>query len=178
MLKKDLMIHCTTLSVRLISAFVLAGSMVMLGGNNAWAGNCEPVHGHFIDQVLVPPGSTCNSPFGCVSGRAKGVLKGAFLATITSFTQITDILPSLKGTPAGTIAFVTADLVIHTKNGDLNLKEAASSNQDPDQGDLGDVVTVVGGTNQWAGATGRLRVWGNLSPTISDVTYDGDVCVP
>jgi hypothetical protein len=36
----------------------------------------------------------------------------------------------------------------------------------------------VGGTGEWVGATGRWRVWGNLTTTESDVTYDGDVCVP
>jgi hypothetical protein len=171
MLTKDFMTHCTKLSVRVLSAFALAGSMLLWGGSEALAKNCKPVHGQFINQVLIPPGTTCLSPFSCVSGEAKGVIKGDFLATITSFN------PSIDTALTG-VFFVTADLVIHTKNGDLSLKEAAASNQNPDEGDLGDVVTVVGGTGQWAGATGRLRVYGNLSPTISDVTYDGDVCVP
>jgi len=180
MLTKDFMTCCTKLSVRVLSALAVAGPLFFLGGGEALAKNCKPVHGQFIDQVVVlSNGSSCTSAIGfCVSGRAKGVLKGDFLATVTSFTPITALFPSLAGTPAGTVAFVTADLVIHTKNGDLFLKKAAASNQNPDEGDLGDVVTVVGGTGQWVGATGRLRVYGNLSPTISDVTYDGDVCVP
>ncbi len=171
MLAKSFMTHCTTLSVRVISALALAGLMPLLGGNEALAQNCKPVHGQFINQVLIPPGTTCLSQFACVSGQAKGVLKGDFLSTITSFT------PSID-TATTSVFFVTADLVLHTKNGDLLLKEAAASNQNPDEGDLGDVVTVVGGTDKWAGATGRLRVWGNLSTTVSDVTYDGDVCLP
>jgi hypothetical protein len=180
--KKNFMIRYTTLSVRVISALALAGAMLLLGGNTAWAKDCKPVHGHFINQVLVLfDGTSCTSPIGfCVSGQATGVIKGPFLATATSRTPITDpdLFPELEGTPAGTIAFVTTDLVIHTKTGDLHLKEAAASNEDPNQGDLGDVVTIVGGTGKWAGASGRLRVYGNLSPTISDVTYDGDVCLP
>jgi hypothetical protein len=59
------------------------------------------------------------------------------------------------------------------------MKEAAAYNADPNgHGDLGDVVTVVGGTGKWAGATGRLRVWGNLTVTESDVNYEGEVCLP
>lgn len=180
MLTKNFMTHCTTLSVRVLSALSLAGLLCFLGENEALAKDCKPVHGHFINQALVFfDGTSCTSPVGfCVSGQATGVIKGPFLATVTSRTPITDLFPSLAGTPAGTVAFVTADLVIHTKTGDLHLKEAAASNEDPNQGDLGDVVTVVGGTDKWVGATGRLRVWGNLSTIISDVTYDGDVCVP
>ena len=107
-----------------------------------------------------------------MNGKAIGVLKGDFLATVTSIIESVD-------TPVTGIVFLTADLVIHTKAGDLLLKEAAASDPDPNgPGDLGDVVTIVGGTGKWAGATGRLRVYGNLTPTISDVTYDGDVCVP
>jgi hypothetical protein len=94
------------------------------------------------------------------------------LATVTSIT------PSID-TPVTAVIFETADLALHTKDGDLQMKEAAAYNADPNgHGDLGDVVTVVGGTGKWVGATGRLRVWGNLTVTESDVNYDGEVCLP
>ena len=81
-----------------------------------------------------------------------------------------DILLSVTGASEGAGS---------SKTWKLNLKEAAAYNATPNEhGDLGDVVTVVGGTGEWAGATGRLRVWGNLTVTESDVTYEGDVCVP
>lgn len=170
--QKNFITTCTTLSVRAISALALAGLMVLLGGSEALARNCRTVYGHFINQVLVPS-PLCTSPVGtCVSGRAIGVLKGNFLATVTSIT------PSID-TAVTTVIFQTADLVLHTRNGDLRMKEAAAYNADPDgHGDLGDVVTVVGGTGKWVGATGRLRVWGNLTVTESDVNYDGEVCRP
>src|SRR5262249_16050933 len=95
--------------------------------------------------------------------------KGNFLSTITSFNAA----PNVADT---NVYFITANLVLHTRNGDLNMQEDAASNQDPSHGDLGDVVTILGGTGRWAGATGHLRVWGNLSPTVSDVTYEGEVC--
>lgn len=171
MLTKNFMMHCTKLSVRVLSMLALTSPLCLLGGNEAFAKDCQSVHGQFINQVLLPPGGACLSQIACVSGNAKGVLKGDFLATITSFTPSIDVATT-------SVFFVTANLVLHTKNGDLLLKEAAASNQNPDEGDLGDVVTVVGGTGQWAGATGRLRVWGNLSTTVSDVTYEGDVCLP
>ena len=175
MLQGNFIMNWTKLSVRVISALALAGPMLLLGGSEALAHKCKPVHGHFIDQVLVPS-PPCTSPVGtCVSGRAIGVLKGDFLATITSIT------PSID-TPVTAVVFETADLVLHTKDGDLEMREAAAYNATPPNqgghGDLGDVVTVVGGTGKWVGATGRLRVWGNLTPIESDVTYDGDVCLP
>ncbi|MBI3757550.1 MAG: hypothetical protein HY267_06195 [Deltaproteobacteria bacterium] len=172
MLTKNFMIHCRTLSVRALSALALVGPMLLGGGSEALAQDCRTVHGRFINQVLVPS-PPCTSPVGtCVSGKAIGVLKGDFLATVTSIT------PSID-TPVTIVIFETANLVIHAKEGDLQLKEAAAYNADPNgHGDLGDVVTVVGGTGKWVGATGRLRVWGNLTTTESDVNYDGEVCLP
>jgi len=170
--KKNFITHCTTLSVRAISALALAGLMLLLGGSEALARNCRTVYGHFINQVLVPPPS-CTSPVNtCVSGRAIGGLSGGFFATVTSIT------PSID-TAVTTVVFETVDLVLHTRDGDLQMKEAAAYNADPNgHGDLGDVVTVVGGTRKWVGATGRLRVWGNLTVAENDVNYDGEVCRP
>lgn len=170
--QKHFMTHWTILSVRVLSALALAGPLLLIRPSEAWAQNCKTVHGHFINQVLVPS-PPCASPVGtCVSGRAIGGLKGDFLATVTSIT------PSID-TAVTTVIFETADLVLHTKDGDLHLKEAVAYNADPNgHGDLGDVVTVVGGTGKWVGATGRLRVWGNLTVTESDVNYDGEVCLP
>ncbi|MGE0821646.1 MAG: hypothetical protein AB7G75_02080 [Candidatus Binatia bacterium] len=178
--QKNSRTYCTKLSVRAICVLALTGLILVWGKSEALAQHCKHVRGYFINQVLIPTGTdNCNSPLGsCVKGQAIGVLKGNFLSTITSFTPAAQILPSLVGTPVETVFFVTADLVLHTKNGELHLTETAVSNQDPSQGDLGDVVTVMGGTDHWDGATGRLRVWGNLSPTISDVTYEGEVCLP
>ncbi len=155
-------------------AFLAAVGMVLIiAKSEALAQDCKPLHGHFIEQVFVPTGPDCNSPVGfCVRGRAIGVLKGDFLATLTS------AIPS-QDTPITAVVFFTVDLVLHTRDGDLLMKEAAASNQDPNgHGDLGDVVTVVGGTGKWVGATGRLRVWGNLTATEIDVNYEGNVCLP
>ncbi|NOT57095.1 MAG: hypothetical protein HOP18_21045 [Deltaproteobacteria bacterium] len=170
--RKNFITHRISFSVQAISAFALAGLMVLLGGSEASARSCRTVYGHFINQVLVPP-PTCTSPVNtCVRGRAIGGLSGDFFATITSIT------PSID-TAVTAVVFETADLVLHTKDGDLLMKEAAAYNGDPNgHGDLGDVVTVVGGTGKWVGATGRLRVWGNLTPSESDVNYDGEVCRP
>jgi hypothetical protein len=157
------------------AAALLTAAAIVLGGGTgeALAQRCKSVHGRFIDQVLVPS-PPCTSPVNtCVSGKAVGTLKGDFWSTVTSITGSID-------TAVTQVVFETADLVLHTKDGDLQMKEAAAYNADPNgHGDLGDVVTVVAGsTGKWAGATGRLRVWGNLTVNESDVHCDGEVCLP
>src|SRR5262245_42526390 len=108
---KNFMTNWTKLSVQALSALALVGPALLGGGSEAVAQDCNSVHGRFINQVLVPS-PPCTSPVGtCVSGRAIGVLKGDFLATVTSIT------PSID-TPVTFVIFETADLVIHTKDGD------------------------------------------------------------
>ena len=70
----------TTLSVRVASAFALAGSMLLWGGSEALAQKCKSVHGHFINQVLATASFLYVSCGVCVNGKAIGVLKGDFLA--------------------------------------------------------------------------------------------------
>jgi hypothetical protein len=64
------------------AALLTAVALVLLSGTSeALADKCKTVQGRFIDQVLVlsPP---CTSPVNtCVSGKAKGALKGDLFAT-------------------------------------------------------------------------------------------------
>ncbi len=172
MWKKIILPSGLTCTGRTLCLLTLVRMLLWWGGSEALAEQCKTVHGRFIDQVLVPS-PPCTSPLhSCVSGRAIGGLKGNFLATTTSAT------PSID-TPLTAVIFETADLVLQTKQGELQLKEAAAYNTDPTgHGYLGDVVTVIGGTGEWNGATGRLRVWGNLTVSESDVRYEGEVCLP
>lgn len=165
------------LSLAVAASLAVAVMVLWTGNSEALAQKCKTVHGHFIDQVLVPPGgnlpggSTCVSGLFCVSGRAIGGLHGDFVSTNTSFVYA----PNFGATQ---VAFFTADVVLHTRDGDLMMEEDGASNT-TGHGDLGDVDTVVpGSTGKWVGATGRLRVWGNLTVTESDVTYEGEICRP
>ena len=156
-----------------VTALLTATAMVLLiGTSEVLADECKTVHGHFIDQVLVPS-PPCISPVDtCVSRRATGDLRGDFFATVTSIT------PSID-TAVTAVVFETADTVVHTKNRDLQMKEATAYNADPTgHGDLGNVTTIVGGTAKWVGATGLLRIWGNLTVTESRVRYKGELCHP
>lgn len=88
------------------AAFLVAATTFLVGKKEVLAGQCKPVYGHFIEQVIVPTGSTCNSPVGfCIKGRAIGRLKGDFVATLTS------AIPS-QDTPTTAVVFSTRAMVI------------------------------------------------------------------
>src|SRR5262249_11512842 len=119
-------------------------------------------------------GSACTSPVGlCTSDRFFGGLKGDFLFTATSLTPTTD-------TPLTGMVHYTGEIVIHTKEGDLAIKDAGAFNAIPDgTGDVGAVSTISSGTGKWVGASGRLRICGTFTPTEGgDSDFEGEVCTP
>ncbi len=133
---------------------------------------CQTVSGHITDQPLA--GAECASPLGqCSAGRFSGALKGDFIASATSFT------PSGDTAVTGVVSF-TADLVLHTKDGDLFLKDAGVFNTTPGgRGEHATVTTITGGTGRWAGASGRLLETGTFTQEDGGYSdYAGEVCTP
>lgn len=133
---------------------------------------CQSVSGHITDQPFA--GAECASPLGqCSAGRFYGVLKGDFVASATSFT------PSGDTATTGVLSF-TADLVLHTKDGDLFLKDAGAFNTTPGgRGEHATVTTVTGGTGRWAGANGRLLETGTFTQEDGGYSdYSGEICTP
>jgi hypothetical protein len=89
---------------------------------------------------------------------------------------VTSVTPS-QDAAVTSVAFLTADLVLNTGRGELIIKEAAAYNTAPGGGELGDVGTVVAGTDAWQNASGRLVISGKLNfVDPSDVKYHGEVC--
>ena len=133
---------------------------------------CKTFSGHITDQPYA--GAECASPLGqCSAGRFYGGLKGNFVASATSFT------PSNDTATTGVLSF-TADLVLHTKDGDLFLKDAGAFNTTPGgQGEHATVSTVTGGTGRWAGASGRLLETGTFTQEDGGYSdYGGEICTP
>lgn len=133
---------------------------------------CKTVSGHITDQPLA--GAECASPLGqCSAGRFHGALKGDFVASATSFT------PSGDTAATGVISF-TADLVLHTNDGDLFLKDAGAFNTTVGgRGEHATVTTVTGGTGRWAGASGRLLETGTFTQEDGGYSvYAGEICTP
>ena len=161
------------------AAIILASLFLSAGAGRGVAARekpskarCRAVSGHITD--LPYAGAECASPLGqCSAGLFHGVLKGDFVASATSFT------PSGDTATTGVISF-TADLVLHTKDGDLFLKDAGTFNTTPGgRGEHATVTTVTGGTGRWAGATGRLLETGTFTQEDGGYSdYAGEICTP
>jgi hypothetical protein len=160
-------------SVRWGAALVAVSAIVLGLGDGAAFGtsstHCQQVRGRLVEQVQFA-GPPCTGSFFCVSGRATGSLRGDFVSTVTSVTPSQDAALT-------SVAFLTADLVLNTRRGQLTIKEAIAYNTAPGGGELADLGTVVAGTGAWQGATGRLDISGKLDFVApSDVQYQGEVC--
>jgi hypothetical protein len=165
-------VHVSVSSIRLATA---ALSLVFAFARSTNADTCLPVEG-FLEESLVT--TNCASPVGlCTVAQMFGHLKGRidFVAT--------DIIASAD-TPTTSVVFVTGDSVITNaqlgdKRGTVTLKDAAAYETTGD-GNLVDIQTITSGTNDFAGATGRLRISGSFSPTTGTGTskFEGQICVP
>jgi hypothetical protein len=138
------------------------------------ASGCWRVQGHLVER-LVPPGE-CSSPVGlCTIARMFGGLKGDALFIANEFISSTD-------TPVTGVVFVIGDIFIDEarvgrKRGALTLKSAAGFRTIGDN-DLVDIQTIIGGTHDFAGATGTIRIRGAFPAGGGTSTYVGSVCVP
>jgi hypothetical protein len=134
---------------------------------------CQRVQG-FLEETLVTTG--CLSPVGlCTVARVFGTLKGE-----ARFTAST-IAPSEEATTG--VVFVSGDTTLvnaqlGNKRGTLLIKDAAAYQTIAD-GNLVDIQTIIGGTGNFSGATGTLRISGNfLSDSGGSSNFEGTVCVP
>lgn len=167
------------ITIAILAAVAVATLTVLSGAAHGVAARekpskarCRTVSGHITDQPLA--GAECASPLGrCSAGRFYGALKGDFVASATSFT------PSGDTATTGVISF-TADLVLHTKDGDIFLKDAGTFNTTPGgRGEHATVTTVTGGSGAYAGASGRLLETGTFTPEDGGYSvYTGEICTP
>jgi hypothetical protein len=159
--------------VQLISALVFIGSL-SAGAVAASAAGCKLVRGH-LEETLVT-GPACSSPVGlCTIARMFGAVQGEAQFTASA------IIPSAD-TPTTSVVFVIGDTVIVDAKvaghrGTLIVKNAAAFRA-TGTGDLADAQTVIGGTEDLAGATGSLRISGDFVETAGSSTYEGVICLP
>jgi len=164
-------------SIRLFAAALslLAVSAGAAALSSAHAAECKRVQGHLEESLLPPP--TCISPVDlCTIAQMFGALKGEAQFTASAIIVSAD-------TPITDVVFVTGDSTVVDaqlggKRGTLTIKNAAAFRTTGD-GDLVDVQTITGGTDDFAGATGSLRIRGNfLADTGGTSSFEGVVCVP
>ena len=147
--------------------------MVALDPSRAEAVDCEQVRGHLDELPLVP----CASPVGlCTTAQMNGSIHGDAIFTAATITSSTDF-------PLTGVVFVTGDTAIEDAQvaghrGRIAIKNAAAF-RTTGGNDLVDVQTIIGGTGDFAGATGSLRISGDFVPGIGgSSTYEGVVCFP
>lgn len=161
----------------LLSAVTLALltlSATTVGLSTANAIECKPVRGHVEETLLPPP--DCSSPVGlCTIGQMSGHLKGEARFTASAIIDSAD-------TPATGVVFVIGDSIVADaqlggKQGTLIIKNAAAF-RTVGEGDLSDTQVIVGGTGDFLGATGSLRISGNFVGGSGTSRFEGAVCLP
>lgn len=138
-------------------------------GPAAAAPNCKRVHSHlFIEAEAVP---TCGSPIGlCATATLMGSLKATTEFVGTSFQTTVD-------TPDTAVVLLTGDNTFHTTGGDFFTKDAIVLST-VGNGEFAEVDTVIGGTGEWAGATGNLTATGTFVNGIGEGIIEGEICTP
>lgn len=149
--------------------YCVTAAVLVLAASTAFASpKCKPVVGHFQAQV-VPPGEPCEGVL-CTTGRVWGGIQGEYQFTMSS------LVPS-GPTGVASIFFFTGKSRIFLKSGDeLRGTDTGSIDlpQPPfgGQGGFASLITFDGGTGTMSGATGQIRLRGELS--LEDGTTSGD----
>ena len=163
------------MSLRIAAAALFAVSITAVifsapAGRASAAAKCKNVRGHVTSRTAT---ENCPSPIGlCAAGQFYGAIRGELFLVATSLTPTQD-------TPATGVYMYTADDVIKTKEGDIYTKDAGALNLTPGgSGDDISIVTITGGTGDYAGATGRLRAYGTFSDEGGEFSYEGEICTP
>lgn len=133
--------------------------------------SCRNIQSRFSLQLFGGPDSGCTSDIGqCAVGEYHGSLRGESEFVATSFGPTED-------PDAGFVAVLTGDNVIHTPSGDIWTKDAIILAVDGG-GEFAELDTVVGGTGDFEGATGRLIGTGSLVGANGTGMVSGEICWP
>jgi hypothetical protein len=159
----------TLAKLLVVSASVLL-TLVLAGGGVLAAAQCKKINGKLTLQSL--PSNPCGSAVGvCASGTFSGDLAGTFTFAGSQFITSTD-------TQTTSVALLTGNNMITTAHGTLMTKDAIVL-ETVGNGDFAEVDTIVGGTGEWAGATGSIRAQGVFTAASGgEGDYVGDICIP
>jgi hypothetical protein len=150
-----------------IAVFGFSFALWLSAVNPAWADQqCKPVVGHFEAHVVPPP--DCTAPF-CSAGRVWGGIQGSYTFTMTT------IVPSGA---APSIMFFTGQSAITLKSGDLLHGTDTGALDLGPLGGFASLITFTGGTGDMAGATGQIRLRGELGEGTTSGDYIGTLCKP
>jgi hypothetical protein len=147
----------------LVLVALVAGAAGGYGVQALASAETQEAHGHLVSQVLSGP--ACTSPIGlCTAGRLEGTINGDFVFTATSLTP--------SSTPG--VFFYTGEIVVQTSKGEVRCQDAGAYGLGQPSGPVVDICTITGGTGDWAGVTGHIRIHGTFTATEGgDSHYEG-----
>lgn len=151
---------------RAVAALSAAAVLALVSGSAQAEPDCTTASG----KVRLAPvsGAECTSPVGmCFAGELTGGLNG------TAFTTATSITPTVD-TPQTSVVLFTADSVVTTHRGTLDLKETVLLQTEG--GEFSELSMVVGGTGRWEDADGVFRVDGNFDGSTVTGRYQAEIC--
>ena len=128
---------------------------------------CKPVTGHF-EAVVVPPFTGhCNAPTFCTAGRVWGGINGDYQFVMTSFV------------PSGfeAVFFFTGQSIVFLQSGD-EVRGTDTGSIDPVRGGFASLISFTGGSGGMTGATGQIRLRGELGEASTSGDYTGELCTP
>jgi len=127
---------------------------------------CKPVVGNFEAVVVPPPACTAML---CTAGRVWGGIQGTYTFAMTTMVPSGAIPPS--------IFFFTGQSQITTRSNELLFgTDTGTLDLGPNAG-FASLITFTGGTGSMAGATGQIRLRGELGEGTSG-DYIGTICTP
>lgn len=147
----------------------LALCLAVLGTANQARADCQNVSGNITETQVPAP----NDPLGRSLANVNGVLNGANTAVITSSSP-----DGLNATSLD--VFVTTRGDVLTATGAVTLTPVAGNSNDFS---LYVMLTVIGGSGKYTGATGTLTYQGQANVDAAGTfhvyaTYRGSVCGP
>ena len=160
----------TTQVKRIVVGAGAALTALALVSSGADAAGCKSVSGKIA--LTEASGEECESPVAlCWDAGFGGNLAGEGRFTARSLTATAD-------TPTTAVLVGTGDTRLTAKGGTLLTKDAVLL-RTAGPGDLAAILTISGGTGDFAGATGSLRVEGTyLVGSGGAGSYRGEVCEP
>jgi hypothetical protein len=130
--------------------------------------SCKPVVGSFEARIVPPP--DCAAVL-CTAGRVWGGLQGTY-----EFTMPAPPTPS----GVGAIHFFTGSSDVTTKSGEHVFGADTGTIDFGPDGGFASLITFTGGTGALAGATGQIRLRGQLDQVEGTTSGDylGTICTP
>lgn len=161
-------------SLRTLVFISLVVTPMVAGGPAAAEVKCDPLYGHFESRVVLnfDPNdpNVCTSPVGfCTDGEVIGGLQGTFRLTVGEFIDAT-LDPPVSFFVGESVITIknTGDQLIGSDTGALNLAE----------GQIATLLTFVGGSGAFAGATGNIVISGvaDFASGVNIGDFRGEVC--